>query len=115
MKVFFLMLLACFSNWCFAGNLVPVKAKVTKVSGHTSSFTTYTESEKGVFFIFMEDLPNACGDGMGRVAISHEHPLFETVVSVALLARTTGEPIEMAYIDKCTVRENSWDFGSFTY
>lgn len=115
MKQVVFLFLMLFGSVVHSAELVEHKAKVTRISGHSNTYTSYSESENGVFFIFMEGLPNACGNGMGRIAITHNHPLFSTVVSAAMLARTTGEPMTIVYLNSCTVRNNSWDFGSFTF
>ena len=89
--------------------------KIALLSGHSSSYASYDIAQKGIFFIFVEGLPSACGNGMARIAISDDHPLFSTVVSSMMVAKTTGVEVTLTYVDECTIRGNSWDFGSFSF
>lgn len=115
MKKIALLLSLLLSTAAFSAELVSHTGKVLKISGHSNSYTTYGVEEKGILFLFLEGLPNACVDGMQRIAITHDHPLYSTLLSVALIAKSTGEPMTIVYLDECNVRANAWDFGSFTY
>lgn len=71
----------------------------------------YDPSVRGFAFIYLDQLPGACGSAERRVAISTDHPLYSSVLSIAVVSKTTGSPINLWYLDQCTLRGNAWDFS----
>ena len=90
-----------------------VQGKITRIQIFNSNYGNYNTTGKGYIGFFMSELTPACGTGLKRVIISNDHPLFNTVLSAALTAKTTGKEIEFWHTGKCTLRSNSWDFALF--
>ncbi|MBF6058938.1 hypothetical protein [Thiomicrorhabdus heinhorstiae] len=97
-----------------------VKAEVVKVQGYVTdiwlfskNYTTYDANDVGLANIHIDSpqLQPACGSGARRIAISTDHPLYSSVMSMALTAKSTHKKIEMWHLGKCTLRSTSWDFG----
>ena len=63
-------------------------------------------------FIYIEGIPKGCGLGEKRVAIGSNHPLFTTVVQMALSAKETNQTVEIWYLNTCSDRNGSWDFAA---
>ena len=91
-----------------------VSGKVYNVSTGLDNWQLPDVTQKGVFTFFVEGLPNACGDGNPRIAIPTDHPLFNNVVAMVLSAQAQDRSITLNYLESCTYRSNSWDFGTFT-
>jgi hypothetical protein len=70
----------------------------------------YNENQPAMLALYIEGLPPACGSHR-RTVIRTTHPLYDSVLSIALSAQTTGRPVKLAYLDRCTVRTGAWDFG----
>lgn len=110
-KVFFVLLVMC--SFVEAADVLTVKGKITNVATHADAYATYDVGRKGLFFIFMDELDKACGSagGFKRAVISEDHPLYNTVVSMALTAHTTQKNVSLSFLNECTIRGNSWDFA----
>lgn len=70
----------------------------------------YNENQPAMLALYIEGLPPACGLH-GRTVIRTTHPLYESVLALALNAQTSGQPVKLAYLDRCTIRQGAWDFG----
>lgn len=89
-----------------------VKGKITRILTFSKSYDTYTESSPGLTAIYVEGLPQGCGTGTGgRVVIGVNHPVYQTALSIALTAFTTGKSVSLHYLDTCKQRAGSWDFA----
>lgn len=111
----------CLIAFCFCMMSVSAFSEVTKVQGKVtnvwffaSNWSTYNAADVGLAAIYIdsEDLLPGCGEGGSeRVVISTDHPLYDSVVSFALVAKTTGATVELWHLDTCSQRSNSWDFA----
>lgn len=115
LKIIYPFLLVAFLsviNNILAAETGVVTGKVTAVTTNCNTVNPYSEETcDGLTNIYVEGLPNACGTGAPRVAIGVGHPLYQTVVSLALTALTTQLTANLSYVETCTVRGNSWDFS----
>jgi hypothetical protein len=111
LAILFLLILGVNTS-SFAAEQSRVTGKVTRIVTHSSSYNPYSETSRGLTAIYVEGLPKSCGNnGQARVAIGVDHPVHNTVVSMALTAHSTGKKVTLEYLDTCTVRSNSWDFA----
>ncbi|MCE2027959.1 hypothetical protein [Sessilibacter corallicola] len=118
MKRFFLLLVLAISA-------APSFAQTTRVTGlisdiwfFSNNFSTYNQAGDtalAVFYIDSPELLPACGDGPPRIAISTDHPLYDSVVSAALAAKISQKRVQMWHLPTCNIRENSWDFALFSF
>lgn len=109
MRIAFLLLLAL----GFCCEVFAAKANSTGVVTKIRMFSTpdrYDPSARGLMFIYLDELPGACSSAEKRVAISTDHPLYSSVLSIAIVSKTTAAPIDLRYLDQCTLRGNAWDF-----
>lgn len=114
-KLMSLVVLGC----CFWGNAASaafftVTGKVTRIVTFATSYATYSENSRGLTGIYVEGLPEGCGAGTQRVLIGVDHPNYQTVLSLALTAHSTGKKVSISYVDACTLRAGSWDFAYIT-
>lgn len=105
--LFLLVLGFCFNVFAAKTNSTGVVSKIRMFSNPDK----YDASARGFAFIYLEQLPGACGSEEKRVAISTDHPLYSSVLSLAVVSKTTGSPIDLWYLDQCTLRGNAWDFS----
>lgn len=99
---------------CFCCDALAAKTNSTGVVTKIRMFSNpdkYDPSARGYAFIYLDQLPGACGSAEKRVAISTDHPLYPSVLSIAVVSKTTGSPIDLWYLDQCTLRGNAWDFS----
>ena len=108
----FLTVLVTFSTSAIAGS-TKVQGKVSEVWLFSKNYSTYNVNDVGLANIYLEGsvIEPACGTGARRVVISTDHPLYQSVVSMALMAKQTGKTVEIWHLDTCTQRSSSWDFG----
>lgn len=94
---------------------VKVKGQVMDVMIFASNYQSYSSSDVGLANIYIDspEMKSPCESGAtsGRIAISADHPLFDSVVSMAFIAKTTGKKVEMWHTGTCTLRSSSWDFA----
>ncbi len=105
------ILISCIASLSFAASTVTVFGKVTEVASFPISYGSYNKNTTGLLGIWVEGLPEGCGDGTKRVVITHDHPLHDSALSIALMAKATGKEVKIAYFEECTIREESWDFA----
>lgn len=101
-----------FSTFSDAG-VVQRTGKVKEIWLFSNNYDSYSTNETGVAIIYMDELDGACNTPEKRVAISSDHPQYKAVVAAALQAKALSAPVELWYVDKCTVRYNAWDFALF--
>ena len=115
MKAFFSgIFISLFVSPAFSGT-VTVSGAVTDIWMFSGSYTSYNPNDIGLANIYLDsaDLEPACGveGAPRRIAISTDHPLYNSVVSLALMAKTTGKKVQIWHLETCTLRSSSWDFG----
>lgn len=110
-KVLFVVLVIVVSKGAFAGSIT---GAVTQVGTALDSWGTPDVNQKGVFTFNVGGLPKACGSGYGRIVIPTDHPLYNTVVSMVLSAQAQKRSVIANYLNSCTYRSNSWDFGTLS-
>lgn len=79
-----------------------------------SHYKTYSVAGHAIAFIFMSELPVACGNSSGirRVAVGSDHPAFNVLVSTALSAKAAQQRVKLYYVnDSCSVFSSAWDFA----
>ena len=86
---------------------------VTNIVAFPHSYGSYSENAKGLLAIYVEGLPRGCDTGEKRVVISTDHPLHDSALSIALMAKASSKKVKIAYFNECTIRPESWDFGYF--
>ena len=101
-----------FSSHAF-GNSDGHTGKVQKIDLHGKSWQNYNPNDKGVLSLYIEGMPKSCDqtNGLGRVVIETDHPLFESVFSVALAAKLSDKNVYVHYLNSCNTRSSAWDFG----
>lgn len=90
-----------------AAEVSKVIGKINQIATHSASYTRYETSSKGLVFIYIEGIPRGCGFGEQRVAIGSDHPLFSTVVDIALSAKASAQTVELCYLNTCSARNGS--------
>lgn len=85
--------------------------KVTDIRVFSKNYSTYNVNDTGMAVIYVEGLAGACGTAERRIAITTDHPLYHSVLSVALAAKMAQSDVEVVYIDSCTQRQSAWDFA----
>lgn len=111
MKIIF-VLVALFVSLNAFSDTVAHSGKISKIMFFANDWGTYSEVDDGVMVFYMNPaLPKACETGDNRVAIGIKHPLYQSIVSSVLAAKLAGTDVKIKYIDECTKRSNSWDFG----
>lgn len=93
-----------------------VDGKVTQVQFVPLSYvnnSTYNVTDGyGWGMIWIDNLPDACNTtASNRVAITSDHPLFQSVISAALTAKASNATVRMYYLEECTIKDNAWNFG----
>lgn len=114
-RVLTLIVFGCclWSNVAFSEVLI-VTGKVTSIATFATSYTSYSENFRGLTGIYVEGLPGGCGTNTKRVVIGIDHPNYQTALSLALTAHSTGKKVAIGYVDTCTLRAGSWDFAHIT-
>ena len=111
MKFMLGLLLITFSWFSFSANVLKTSGYISKTRTFAKNLTSYNVNDTGLFVIYMDSLGGACGTHEKRVAISSDHPLYQTVVSTALAAKASKAKIELWHLDTCSQRYNAWDFA----
>jgi hypothetical protein len=117
MKKFWGAFIVAFCFWAYAAvaDVLTVTGKVTRIVTFATSYSTYSESYRGLTGIYVEGLPAGCGAGTTkRVLIGVNHPNYQTALSLALTAHSTGKKVSIGYVNACTLRGGSWDFAHIT-
>lgn len=102
--------------------LMPAYAETVKVRGvvsdvmiFASDYQNYNTDDIGLANIYIDspEMTSPCTSGAssGRIAISTDHPLYDSVVSLAFVSKTTGKRVEVWHTGTCTLRSSSWDFA----
>ena len=113
-KVLLVFLFAIISKLSFGADVLTHAGKVTRISAFPYSYGNYSESQRGLLTIYVEGLPEGCGDGQQRVVIGVDHPIHDSVLSIALMEKASQAEVTIAYFDACTIRSESWDLAYLT-
>ncbi len=97
----------------YSAEILTHEGVVKQIVAFPHSYGAYSVDAKGLLAIYVEGLPKGCITGQNRVVISVNHPLHNSVLSMALLAKSTGKKVRIAYFNECTIRAGSWDFAYF--
>ena len=104
----------CFFGF-FGANVAAgtITAKIEKIELHGYNWGTYNPNDLGVLSLYIEGMPKSCNqnNGQNRVVILTDHPLYQSVYSMALAAKLANKNIFIHYLDTCNVRAGGWDFG----
>jgi len=109
-KIIAFILFPLISLQVHSANTVQTTGYISKIRTFSNGATTYNTNDIGITNIYVDSLAGACGSNEKRVAIGTDHPLYQSVISMALMAKASNLEIEIWYLDTCTVRTNSWDF-----
>lgn len=110
MRIIFLIVICMFSITVHAAKY-SATGVVQDIKMFSENPNIYNTEQLGRVFIYLNELPKACASNEKRIAISSNHPLFDSVLSVALVSKTTQTPVEIWYLDSCSQRSNAWDFS----
>ncbi len=111
MKKLIFLLLLIISFEAYSANVLKATGQISKIRTFAKNYTTYDINDVGLTVIYVDTLTGACDSDEKRVAISTDHPLYQSVVSKALMAKASNLEIEVWHLDTCTQRNNAWDFG----
>ncbi|PAJ71783.1 hypothetical protein CJF42_24835 [Pseudoalteromonas sp. NBT06-2] len=112
-KNFIVILMVLFTVKSYSADVLNHVGIVKQVVAFPHSYGSYSVDAKGLLAIYVEGQPKGCNTGQSRVVISTDHPLHNSVLSMALLAKSTGKKVRIAYFNECTIRPESWDFAYF--
>lgn len=110
-KNFIVILIAIFTVKSYSADLKSNIGLVKQVVAFPHSYGSYSVDKKGLLGIYVEGLPKGCNKGQNRVVISADHPLHDSVLSLALFAKSTGGKVRVTYFNECTIRPESWDLA----
>ena len=108
MRVVILLISLSLNYSAFA---ITVSGNVTKLRMFKSDYQTYLGGGVGILTFYVDTLSGACGSNEKRIAISTDHPLYETVFSTVLAAKVSGTSITVNHLETCSQRGSTWDFG----
>ncbi len=112
MKRSFALALSVFlCSFSFSADVLTHTGQVTYIVAFPHSYGNYNENIQGLLGIYVEGLPKGCSDGISRVVISKDHPLHDSALSIAMMAKASGTDVKVAYFNDCTLRSESWDFA----
>jgi hypothetical protein len=112
-KNFIVIFMVLFAIKSYSADVLNHVGVVKQVVAFPHSYGSYSVNAKGLLAIYVEGQPKGCANGQNRVVISTEHPLHDSVLSMALLAKSTGKRVRIAYFNECTIRPESWDLAYF--
>jgi hypothetical protein len=91
--------------------------KVQQIDLHADKWGVYNPDDKGILSLYLVGMPKSCGEegGLNRVVITSDHPLFQSVISIALTAKISDKNLTIHYLDSCNTRSRAWDFGFVSF
>ena len=113
MKKLLILLSLLVPTLSHAADTAGFTGKITDIVTFPNDYGSYNESVKGLLAIYIDGLPKGCETGVNRVLISVDHPLYESVLSMALYAKASNSDVKVLYFTECTMRTNSWDLANF--
>lgn len=93
-----------------SANVSTSSGRITGVSIVPDNFSDYSNTNRSILFIEMNEITPPCGS-QSRVAIASDHPSFEHVLKLALEANSTKNNAILGYLDTCTIRSNTPDIA----
>jgi len=114
LKKIFYFILFFISLSLQASEVIKGEGKITKVRIFANNHAVYNIDSVGFAVIYVDSLGDACeseGGKYGRVIISTDHALYQTVVAIALTAKASRSPVNIWHLDTCSLRNNAWDFS----
>src|SRR5690606_24804125 len=99
-KIYLSIAILLFSTKIFAVDTTIHTGKVTEIASFPKVYGNYSNQAGGLLAIYVEGLPSGCGNGLGRVVIGVEHPMYESVLSIALYAKASGNIVEVSYFEE---------------
>ena len=106
-----LLFLLSLSSLTHAAGAAFHDGKVTEIGSFPKTYGSYSEQAEGLLAIYIDGLPPGCGSGIGRVVIGVDHPIYNSVLAIALYAKASGSTVTVSYFEECTLRGNSWDLA----
>ena len=113
MKKILLLVVCFFGTTMFELAAASVEGLITKIDIHSDTWSQYNVNDKAYVSIYIDGMPKSCNqdNGARRVIISHDHPLFDSALSMALAAKRANKKLFVNYLTTCNVRSGAWDFG----
>ena len=108
-----MLALMMLSPLVFSAPMKNVTGTINKVQIMGKNYQTYSTQGEAIVFIHMNALPPSCANtnGYRRIAITSDHPAFNSVLSAALAAKASGDSVQIFYLEECTLwNQNAWDF-----
>lgn len=84
-----------FTTKSYAANILTHDGIVKHIVAFPHSYGSYSVDVKGLLAIYVAGQPKGCTTGQNRVVISTDLPLHDSVLSMALLAKSTGKKFEL--------------------
>lgn len=110
MKKYLFLFLSVLSYNSFA--ITEAEGIVKRVKTFSNQLGSYSENHKGLIVVYVDELTGACESNARRVAIGSGHPLANTLLSIAMVSKTTKTKVKIGHFDTCNLRSNAWDFVS---
>ena len=108
-KIILMMLCTFWVQSVSAASTKTITGKIKKVGTHLQAHYSTNLDQTGVFYFYMDDLPAACNTTQKRLAITTNHPLYNTISAMVLTAKAQDASITAYYLDTCTYRSDAWD------
>ncbi len=89
----------------------PFEGTIYLVGSHLQSHGSTDLNQEGIIYFYMNNLPGACGTTHKRIAVTTNHPLFNTFSAMILSAHAQSATVNGLYIDSCTYRSDAWDLA----
>lgn len=105
-----LILVVLNSSFAFSGTF---SGKIQKIDIHAQNWSGYNPNDLGFMSLYIEGMPKSCNqpNGMNRVVITTDHPLYDSALSVAIAAKMADKSVYVHYLETCNLRSGAWDFG----
>lgn len=117
MKYFIAILLTFSSINVLAGTMGQTGSAIGGITiiPENRSNMTLEDAVKGrsIAILDLPSVPKSCNTNYNRVAIRSDHPMYDSVLAVALTAKSTGKQVHAAYFHTCSVYGNAFDLYYF--
>ncbi|WKD48970.1 hypothetical protein [Microbulbifer spongiae] len=96
-----------------AADMKTVSGTINSIQFMGDDPSSYSTTGNAIALIHMDALPVSCdnSNGFRRVAITSDHPAYNSVVSGALASKASGQTVQLYYVEECTLRSSAWDFA----
>mgnify|MGYP000592642784 CR=1 FL=1 len=85
---YFLLLGSLFLSDSILAGTVSHTGTVTDIRVFSLNYGTYDTGGAAMAVFYVSDMQGACGTAEGRVGISSDHPLYQSVLSMVLAAKS---------------------------